>query len=45
VLKYEEKKAIYTTADQAWDARNNRLTLWNLPVACCLFNSMLVVRP
>ena len=45
VLKYEEKKAIYTTADQAWDARNNRLTLWNLPVAYCLFNSMRVVRP
>ena len=32
VLLYEENKDKYLTVEEAWDGRNERLTLWNLPV-------------
>jgi len=32
VLLYEENKKIYETVEDAWEGRNNRLTLWNLPL-------------
>jgi len=32
VLSYEENKEMYETVEEAWEGRNSRLTLWNLPI-------------